>query len=120
MVSFLFFSSLFDFIRVQSTITTTRKERENFVETTNNNAEKSNIQLDENSYRRARLNDFFAQAFGPSQSELKSNQPHSIRSTFENLAGELIQKPARGVERETLEKVKDEMRKKKIRIETKQ
>lgn len=119
MVSFLF-SSLFDFIRTQSTITTA-KEREKFVETTNNNDEqKSKIQLDENSYRRARMNDFFAQAFGPSQSELKPNQPHSIRSTFEKVAGEFIQKPARGVERETLEKVKEEMRKKKIRIETKQ
>lgn len=112
----LFF--LFDFIRIQ---TTTRERKKSVETTTNNNVdENSNIQLDENSYRRARINDFFSQAFGPSQSELKTNQPHSIRSTFENFAGEFIQKPARGSERETLDKVKDEMRKKKIRINTKQ
>ena len=75
--------------------------------------------MDENSYKRASVNDFFAKAFGPSEAELKPNQPHSLRSSFENLAGGFIQQPARGTKRETLETIKEEMRKKKIRIDTK-
>jgi len=115
---------LFDFIRTQpvsSTITTTaeEKERKKTVRTTNNIQAKSNIELDENSYKRAITNDFFSKAFGPSESELKPNQPHSLRSTFERIAGGFIQKPPPGTERETLASVKEEMRKKKIRIDTK-
>ncbi len=75
--------------------------------------------MDENSYKRATANDFFSKAFGPSESELKPNQPHSLRSTFENIAGDFIQRPPPGTQRETLATVKEEMRKKKIRIDTK-
>ncbi len=75
--------------------------------------------MDENSYKRASLNDFFSKAFGPSEAELKPNQPHSLRSAFEHVAGGFIQKPARGVQRETLATIKEEMRKKKLRIDTK-
>lgn len=75
--------------------------------------------MDENSFRRASVNDFFSRAFGPSESELKPHQRHSIRSSVEKFAGDFIQKPARGVQRETLATVKEEMRKKKLRIETK-
>ena len=64
-------------------------------------------------------NDFFAKAFGPTQSELKPNQAHSLRSVFENIAGDFIERPPPGTQQETLAKVKEEMRKKKIRIEIK-
>jgi hypothetical protein len=75
--------------------------------------------LDEYAYKRATANDFFSKAFGPTESELKSNQPHSIRSVFENIAGGFIEQPPRGTKRETLATIKEEMRKKKIRIDTK-
>jgi len=122
--SFFFFQFFFfDFIRTQpvsSTITTEKeKERKKFVRTNNNVQAKSNIQLDENSYKRAATNDFFSKAFGPSESELKPNQPHSLRSTFERIAGGFIEQPPPGTQRETLATVKEEMRKKKIRIDTK-
>ena len=96
-------------------IKTTSNEKER----TNNEQTKSNIELDTNSYKRASLNDFFSTAFGPSGAELKPNQPHSLRSTFEHVAGGFFEKPARGVKRETLATIKEEMRKKKIRIDTK-
>ena len=70
------------------------------------------MELDENSYRRAAANDFFSQAFGASKSELKPNQPHSIRSAFETVASGFVQKPPPGTQRETLESVKEQMRKK--------
>jgi hypothetical protein len=113
---FTFFFFFSNFIRAQPIIKTTtsnEKEREKFGQI------KSNIVLDENSYKRASINDFFSQAFGPSKSELKPNQPHSLRSTFEHIAGDFIEKPARGAKRETLATIKEEMRKKKIRIDTK-
>jgi len=62
---------------------------------------------------------FFSKAFGPTESELKPNQPHSLRSTFENIAGGFIERPPHGTQRETLATIKEEMRKKKIRIDTK-
>ena len=83
--------------------------------------DKEEIALDREMYKRAVVNDFFSRAFGPSQSELKPNQPHSIRSTFENIAGGFIRSPpAKDTPRETLTKIKDEMRKKQIRIEQKE
>jgi hypothetical protein len=117
-----FFSSFFfDLTRAQSSSSTITKERERkpIVETTKNEQAKSNIELDENIYKRAITNDFFSKAFGPSQSELKPNQPHSIRSTFENIAGGFFERPPPGAQRETLATIKEEMRKKKIRIDTK-
>lgn len=75
--------------------------------------------MDENSYKRAVANDFFSKAFGPAESELKPNQPHSVRSTFEKIAGGLIEQRPAGTPRETLKTIKEEMRKKKIRIDTK-
>ncbi|CAF3123991.1 unnamed protein product [Rotaria sp. Silwood2] len=104
-----------------STITRAKEKerRKRIIETNNNEQEKSNIELDESAYKRASVNDFFAKAFGPSQSELKPNQPHSIRSAFENIAGGFIERPPPGAKRETLASVKEEMRKKKIRIDTK-
>jgi hypothetical protein len=119
---FLSFNFFFDLIRTQpflSTTTEKEKERKKFVQTNNNVQAKSNIQLDENSYKRAATNDFFSKAFGPSESELKPNQPHSLRSTFERIAGGFIEQPPPGTQRETLATVKEEMRKKKIRIDTK-
>ena len=112
----------FDLIRTQSSYTSTRtkeKEQKTPIQAINNQQDGSKTELDENSYRRAAANDFFSQAFGPSKSELKPNQPHSIRSALESIASELIQKPAPGTQRETLESVKEQMRKKNIRIETK-
>lgn len=79
----------------------------------------SEIELDESSYRRANTNDFFSKAFGPSKAELKPNQPHSLRSAFESAAAGFIQQPAPGTQRETLQTIKEEMRKKKIRLNTK-
>ena len=80
---------------------------------------KPDIELDENSYRRAAANDFFSKAFGPTQSELESSHPHSVRSSFESMAGGFVQRQPTGTPRETLATVKEEMRKKKIRIDTK-
>ncbi len=94
------------------------RERKKIVESTNNEEIESNIKLDENSYNRASANDFFSKAFGASESELKPNQPHSVRSAFENIAAGFIQRPPPGTKRETLATVKEEMRKKKIRIDT--
>ncbi|CAF1233072.1 unnamed protein product [Adineta ricciae] len=101
-----------------STITK-KKEQKTPIQTINNQQDGSETELDENSYRRAAANDFFSQVFGPSKSELKPNQPHSIRSAFESVASGFIQKPPPGTQRETLESVKEQMRKKNIRIETK-
>ncbi|UJR08956.1 hypothetical protein I4U23_013208 [Adineta vaga] len=105
----------------QSYASTIAKEkgRKTPIQTSDNEQVKSNIELDENAYRRAAANDFFSNAFGPSQSELKPNQPHSIRSTFETIAGGFIEKRKADTPRETLATIKEEMRKKKIRIETK-
>ncbi|CAF1524998.1 unnamed protein product [Rotaria sp. Silwood1] len=105
-----------------STITKEKERRKQIIETNNNNnneQKKSNIELDESAYKRASVNDFFSNAFGPSQSELKPNQSHSLRSAFENIAGGFIERLPPGTKRETLASVKEEMRKKKIRIDTK-
>ena len=117
-LSSYFFHSLSRASSLSSTITKD-KERKKFVPTNNNEQAKQNIELDETAYRRASANDFFAKAFGPSQSELKPNQPHSIRSVFENVAGGFFQQPPADTPRETLATLKEEMRKKKIRIQTK-
>ncbi|CAF1405410.1 unnamed protein product [Adineta ricciae] len=85
-----------------STITK-EKEQKKPIKTINNQQDGAKTELDENSYRRAAANDFFSQAFGPSKSELKPNQPHSIRSAFEAVASGFIQKLPPGTKRETLE-----------------
>ena len=78
------------------------------------------IELDREMYKRAVVNDFFSRAFGPSESELKPNQAHSVRSSLESIAGGFIRSaPEKRTARETLTKIKEEMRKKKIRIEQK-
>ncbi|CAF1286353.1 unnamed protein product [Adineta steineri] len=104
-----------------SSTITKEKERKQYVQTATNNSEKSksNIEFDETSYKRASTNDFFAKAFGPTQSELKPSQSHSIRSAAEKIAGGFFERPSHDTPRETLASVKEEMRKKKIRIETK-
>lgn len=108
--------------RTQPILSAKEAERKKIVETNNNKNKKhdqSDSELDENAYKRASVNDFFSNAFGPSQSELQPNQSHSIRSIFENIAGDLFERPPPGTKRETLSSVKEEMRKKKIRIDTK-
>lgn len=71
-------------------------------------------------YKRAVVNDFFSKAFGPSESELKPNQSHSIRSAFEQIAGDFVRTPSsKETPRETLATIKEQMRKKKIRIKQK-
>lgn len=109
-------------IRAQAFSVATRKATETkkrVVESNNNERKNTDDQLDESAYKRASVNDFFSKAFGPSQSELKPDQPHSVRSAFESFAGDFIQRPPPGTKRETLATVKEEMRKKKLRIETK-
>ena len=78
------------------------------------------MELDREMYKRAVVNDFFSRALGPSESELKANEPHSIRSSLERIAGGFIRAPPeKGRPRENLTKIKEEMRKKMIRIEQK-
>ena len=64
-------------------------------------------------------NDFFSNAFGPRAADLKPNQPHSLRSAVESMAGGFIREAPAETSKETLESVKKEMRKRKIRVDTK-
>ena len=75
--------------------------------------------FDPTAYRRAVANDFFSNAFGPRTSELKPNQPHSFRSAVESMAGGFIREAPAETPKATLESVKNEMRKKGIRVNTK-
>lgn len=82
--------------------------------------EKEEIQLDREMYRRAVVNDFFSKAFGPSESELKPNERHSIRSSVESIARDFIRStPEKNSPKETLAKIKNEMKKRNVRIQQK-
>ncbi len=97
--------------------TTTKDERKEFLK--RDERTKLDVDLDQHMYNRASTNDFFLNAFGSTTAELKPNQPHSLRSTFEHLAGDFIERRAPGAKKETLADVKEQMRKKQIRIDTK-
>lgn len=75
--------------------------------------------FDPSAYKRAVVNDFFSNALGPRTSELKPNQPHSFRSAVENMAGGFIRETPVETPKQTLDSVKNEMRKKRIRMDTK-
>ena len=117
------FDSLFLLFYLIRASTTRERRKEKKVGQTNtkgsDEATQSQDDFDPDAYKRAVTNDFFSDAFGPRVSELKSNQPHSLRSTFEHIAGGFVRPPPEKTTKETLATVKETMRKKKIRVETK-
>lgn len=77
------------------------------------------IDFDAGLYQRAKLNDFFSKALGPREENLKKNEPHSIRSALENIVAPMIREPPENLPKETLSSVKEDMKKKRIRIQMK-
>jgi hypothetical protein len=116
---FIFFENLFSLVLVISSPSSFDSAMASN-ERNENKSTPTAREFDADAYRRASLNDFFSKAFGPSQSDLKVAQPHSLRSSVEHMAGGFVRDmPEKNSPKEVLASIKEDMRKTRTRVDTK-
>ena len=74
------------------------------------------VEFNPQRYKIAKLNDFFANALGPSENELKQGEHHSLRSALEKVASSLVREAPEKTIKQEYSEAKNELRKKRIRI----